>query len=57
MAQVENSVTLENLLVFSLAQTDALPKCSSRRASSRSRNRKICEERATYQAMFKPTPH
>jgi hypothetical protein len=59
MAQVENTVTLEELLVSSLAQTDALAKLLIEKGIITQQEflAKISEGRATYQAMFKPTPH
>ena len=52
-------VTVEELLVSSLAQTDALAKLLIEKGIITQQEflAKISEERATYQAMFKPTPH
>jgi hypothetical protein len=57
MAQVENTVTLEELLVSSLA--DALAKLLIEKGiiTQQEFSAKILEERATYQAMLKPTSH
>jgi hypothetical protein len=46
-------------LVSSLAQTDALAKLliEKGRITQQEFLAKISEERAAYQAMFKPTPH
>jgi hypothetical protein len=45
-------------LVSSFPQADALSKLlSERRLTQQEFLAKISEERATYQAMFKPTPH
>ena len=59
MAQVESTVTREELLVSSLAQTDALAKLLIEKGIITQQEfvAKISEERATYQSMFKPTPH
>jgi hypothetical protein len=45
--------------VSSLAQTDALAKLLIEKGiiTQQEFSAKISEERATYQAMFKPTPH
>ena len=54
----ETTVTLEELLVSSLAQTDALAKLLIEGIITQQEFlQKISEERATYQGMFKPTPH
>jgi hypothetical protein len=55
----KNSVTLEDLLVSSLAQTDALAKLLIEKGIITQQEflAKISEERATYRAMLKPTPH
>ena len=52
-------VTVEELLVSSLAQTDALAKLLIEKGIITQQEflQKIAVERATYQAMFKPTPH
>ena len=59
MAQVESTVTREELLVSSLAQTDALAKLLIEKGiiTQQEFSAKISEERATYQAMLKPTSH
>ena len=59
MAQVQTTVTLEELLVSSLAQTDALSKLLIEKGiiTQQEFSAKILEERATYQAMLKPTSH
>jgi hypothetical protein len=59
MAQVESTITLEELLVSSLAQTDALAKLLIEKGiiTQQEFSAKILEERATYQAMLKPTSH
>ena len=53
------SVRLEELLVSSLAQTDALAKLLIERGVITQEEflAKIAEERATYQNMLKPTSH
>ncbi len=53
------SVRLEELLVSSLAQTDALAKLLIERGVITQQEflAKIAEERATYQNMLKPTSH
>ena len=48
-------VTLEELLVSSLAQTDALAKLLIEKGLIEFM-RKISEERATYQKLLNPTP-
>jgi hypothetical protein len=50
-------VTLEELLVSSLAQTDALAKLLIEKGliTREEFMQKISEERATYQALLKPT--
>ena len=54
----ETTVTLEELLVSSLAQTDALAKLLIEKGITQQEfSAKILEERATYQAMLKPTSH
>ena len=52
-------VTIQELFVSSLAQTDALAKLLIEKGIITQREflAKISEEPATYQAMFKPTPH
>jgi hypothetical protein len=52
-------VTVEELLVSSLAQTDALSKLLIEKGiiTQQEFSAKILEERATYQAMLKPTSH
>ena len=52
-------VTVEELLVSSLAQTDALAKLLIEKGIITQQEflAEILEERATYQAMFKPTAH
>ena len=52
-------VTMQDLLVSSLAQTDALAKLLIEKGiiTQQEFSAKILEERATYQAMLKPTPH
>ena len=59
MAQVESTVTREELLVSSLAQTDALAKLLIEKGiiTQQEFSAKILEERATYQAMLEPTSH
>ena len=59
MAQVENTVTLEELLVSSLAQTDALAKLLIEKGIITQQEflQKISVERAAYQVMLKPTSH
>jgi hypothetical protein len=51
--------SIEELLVSSFAQTDALAKLLIEKGIITQQEflAKISEERATYQAMFKPTPH
>jgi hypothetical protein len=51
-------VTLEELLVSSLAQTDALAKLLIEKGIITRQEflQKISEERATYQRMLNPTP-
>jgi len=53
------SVRLEELLVSSLAQTDALAKLLIERGVITQEEflAKIAEERTTYQNMLKPTSH
>ena len=53
------AVTLQELLVSSLAQTDALAKLliKKRIITQAEFLAKIAEERATYQRMLNPTPH
>jgi hypothetical protein len=50
-------VTLEELLVSSLAQTDALVKAAHQKGIITQQEflQKIAEERATYQRMLNPT--
>ena len=52
-------VTVEELLVSSLAQTDALAKLLIEKGiiTQQEFSAKILEEPATYQAMLKPTSH
>ena len=52
-------VSLEELIVSSLAQTDALAKLLIEKGiiTQQEFSAKILEERATYQAMLKPTSH
>jgi hypothetical protein len=52
-------VSMEELLVSSLAQTDALAKLLIEKGIVTQKEflQKISEERATYQAMLKPTSH
>jgi hypothetical protein len=52
-------VTLEELLVSSLAQTDALAKLLIDRGliTREEFKQKISEERATYQKLLNPTSH
>lgn len=52
-------VTVEELLVSSLTQTDALAKLLIEKGIITQQEflQKIAVERATYQAMLKPTPH
>ena len=52
-------VTVEELLVSSLAQTDALSKLLIEKGIITQQEflQKIAVERATYQAMLKPTSH
>jgi hypothetical protein len=52
-------VTMQDLLVSSLAQTDALAKLLIEKGFNTQQEflAKISEKRATYQGMFKPTPH
>jgi hypothetical protein len=51
-------VTMEELLVSSLAQTDALAKLLIEKGfiTQEEFPRKLSEERATYQRLFNPTP-
>jgi len=55
----KTSVTVEELLVCSLAQTDALSKLLIEKGVITQQEflAKIAEERATYQHMLKPTSH
>jgi len=55
MAQVETTVTLEELLVSSLAQTDALAKLLIEKGIIT--QQEFSGRSATYQAMLKPTSH
>ena len=52
-------VTVEELLVSSLAQTDALAKLLIEKGiiTQQEFSAKILEDRATYQGMLKPTSH
>ena len=52
-------VTIQELLVSNLAQTDALAKLLIEKGVITQQEfcAKILEERATYQAMLKPTSH
>ena len=52
-------VTIQELLVSNLAQTDALAKLLIEKGIITQQEflQKIAVERATYQAMLKPTPH
>jgi hypothetical protein len=54
----KTSVTLEELLVSSLAQTDALAKLSIDKGliTREEFMQKISEERATYRKLLNPTP-
>ena len=51
-------VTVEELLVSSLAQTDALAKLLIEKGliTREEFMQKICDERATYQKLLNPTP-
>ena len=53
------AVSIEELLVSSFAQTDALAKLLIEKGiiTQQEFSAKILEERATYQAMLKPTSH
>lgn len=55
----KQSVTMQELLVSSLAQTDALAKLLIEKGIITQQEflQKIAEERATYQRMLNPTPH
>ena len=55
----ETIVTLEELLVSSLAQTDALAKLLIEKGIITQQEflQKIAEERATYQALLNPSTH
>jgi hypothetical protein len=55
----KRSVTMEELLVSSLAQTDALSKLLIEKGliTREEFMQKISEERATYQKLLKPTSH
>jgi hypothetical protein len=55
----KNPVTLEELLVSSLAQTDALAKPMIEKGLiTRDKfMQEISEERVTYQKLLNPTPH
>jgi hypothetical protein len=55
----KNPVTLEELLVSSLAQTDALAKLLIEKGLiTRDKfMQEISEERVTYQKLLNPTPH
>jgi hypothetical protein len=57
MAANKNPVTLEELLVSSLAQTDALAKLLIEKGliTREEFMQKISEERATYEKLFNPT--
>ena len=60
MAQPDKRpVTLEELIVSSLAQTDALEKLLIEKGliTREEVMQKISEERATYQKLLNPTPH
>jgi hypothetical protein len=59
MAQAKKTVTFEELLVSSLAQTDALAKLLIEKGviSQAEFVEKIAAERATYQRILDPTPH
>jgi len=52
-------VTIQELLVSNFAQTDALSKLLIEKGiiTQQEFSAKILEERATYQAMLKPTSH
>ena len=52
-------VTMQEVLVSSLAQTDALAKLLIEKGIITQQEflAKISQERSTYLAMFKPTPH
>jgi hypothetical protein len=54
----ENPVTMQELLVSSLAQTDALAKLLIEKGliTREEFMQRISEERATYQKFFNPTP-
>ena len=54
----KQSVSMQELLVSSFAQTDALAKLVIEKGIITQQEflAKISEERATYQAMLKPTP-
>jgi hypothetical protein len=53
----KRAVTLQELLVSSLAQTDALAKLLIEKGliTREEFMQKICEEQATYQKLFNPT--
>ena len=61
MAEAANQapVTIQELLVSSLAQTDALAKLLIEKGIITKQEflQKISEEKATYQRMLNPTPH
>jgi len=57
-SSIQSPVTIQELLVYSLAQTDALANLliEKRLISREEFMQKISEERATYQKMLNPTP-
>jgi hypothetical protein len=57
-SSIQSPVTIQELLVSSLAQTDALAKLLFEKGliNREEFRQKISEERATYQKLMKPTP-
>jgi hypothetical protein len=57
-SSIQSAVTIQELLVFSLAQTDALAKILIEKGliTRKEFMQKISEERVVYQRLFNPTP-
>ena len=57
-SSIQSPVTIQELLISSLAQTDALAKLLIEKGLITREEfiRKISEERATYQKLFNPRP-
>ena len=58
-SSIQSPVTIQELLISSLAQADALAKLLIEKGLTTREEfmQKISEERATYQKLFNPVPH